>query len=714
MQPTANTTRLSLTRQHAVAEYMRSREVYRNETVAVLVDAFRHTHAYTKLFGSVKDESGLAGEIQQFRVLFFLSHFHSDHYSGITEGWNHGTIYASRSTANVLCWRLGLPESRVKRMDFCVTYVFSLKDGALLYEQKEETAGQSCPEECFSLTLISAKHCPGAVMFLFRSAVFGTVLHTGDFRFTQEKFTFFRPLEALRMRCTHEEVEMDKDPILRSVAGKIDVLFLDNTFCDRRFSFLSRAESLREVNQAVLSMFREHASTLKSEEEQVAPLAQEGKERAVSVAVFIGSYFIGKERIALSIQENFPLASVKDAKCRVVPTYVSPEKYEALRQLDYHLDHFVPFPRYQGAVKSESSTLEPFTRHAVRLPQDTLSSSPEVAQDVFPSFEQAEVPCNEIVYYLTIFLVPFSSVTRPALAVASGGRSRRQRDDSTTGEAAGEAHQDVSFSGEFISLWGEEVVDLKQFDKVLYVEPTGWSRKVSRQPLSKRVTLLRLPYSEHSSFTELVDFVEFMNPTAIVPTVSLELFKKYEVLFAEKAPRLRQRYANAQPLSRFLVPKQLPALGGSDTKVLEGSCVSAIERRKQRNPFAPITVIEEVILIDEDYKSCNFLDSKVAQVTDTLNESEVDGENEVLALRKSAQGSRVTNAFVSVGNPVTREMSEKEVTRHGVGREQMNTQISTYHRARLNNVSTDDSDDSDDCVCVLVRPHFTEVSDSSN
>ncbi|RNF07040.1 DNA cross-link repair 1A protein [Trypanosoma rangeli] len=710
MQSTANMTSLSLTRQHAVAEYMRSREVYRNETVAVLVDAFRHTHAYTRLFGRVKDEIGLAGEIQQFRLLFFLSHFHSDHYSGITEGWNHGTIYASRSTANLLCWRLGLPQSRVKHMDFCVTYVFSLKDGALLYEQKEETEVEDCPEECFSVTLISAKHCPGAVMFLFRSTVFGTILHTGDFRFTQEKFAFSRPPEALQMLCTHEGVEMDKDPVLRSVAGKVDVLFLDNTFCDRRFSFLSRAESLREVNQAILSLFREHTSTLKPEAERVAPLAQEGKERVVSVAVFIGSYFIGKERIALSIQENFPLASVKDSKCRVVPTYVSPEKYEALRQLDYYLDHFVPFPRCQGAVKGESSTLETFTRHAVRLPQDTLSSSPEVARDVFSSFELAEMPCNEIVYYLTILLVPFSSVTRPALAVASGGRSKRQRDDST----AGDTHQDVSFSGESISLWGEEVVDLKQFDKVLCVEPTGWSRNASRQPVSKRVTLLRVPYSEHCSFTELVDFVEFLNPTLIVPTVSLELFKKYEVLFAEKAPRLRQRYANAQPLSRFLVPRQLPVLGGSDTKGLEDSCVGVIERRKQRNPFAPITVIEEVILIDGDYKNCSFLDSNVAQVTNALNENEVDRENEALTLRKDAQVTVATNAVVSIGNPVMRERSEKEVTQHAVGKEQMNTQISTYHRTRLNDVGANGSDDSDDCVCVLVRPHFIEVSDSSN
>ncbi|RNF19442.1 DNA cross-link repair 1A protein [Trypanosoma conorhini] len=717
MQSAANATRRAPTKQKSLAEYMRSREVYRNENVALLVDAFRHTHAYAKSSGGPKEGCSLAGELRPFRVLFFLSHFHSDHYNGITEGWNHGTVYASRGTANLLCWRLGIPETRVKRMDFCVSYVFSLTNGALLYEKREDGEGQSCAEECFSLTLLPANHCPGAVMFLFRSSVFGTVLHTGDFRFTQEEFAFSQRPEAPRMvPRTHAEVEMAKNPVMRSVAGDVDVLFLDNTFCDRRFSFPSRAESLREVNLALLSLFREHTPTLKSEAERVAPLVQEGKEDAVSVAVFIGAYFIGKERIALSIQESFPLASAEDSKCDVVPTYVSPEKYEALRQLDYHPDRFVPLPRRQAVVTGEGSSLELFARHAVRLPQDALSSSPQVARGLLSSFELAEAPSKTTVCYLTIFLVPFSSVTYPALAAACGGRSKRRRDDGTAEETAGYAHQEPSLRAEAISLWGEEVVELEQFNGVLCVEPTGWTRKVSRHPISKRVTLLRVPYSEHSSFTELVDFVGFLNPRRIVPTVSPELFKKYEVCFAERAPRLRQRYANVQPLSRFLVPRHLLAVGGSDTKALEGPCVNAGGRRKQRNPFAPIATVEEVIFIDEDCEKRSPLDSDFVQVTDTLNKEkeEVAGETESLTLMSGAELAVVTDAVGSTGNLLTRGGCEKEVALNAVGSGRMDTTLLTRHGSRSNSVSADDRSDSRDCVCVLVRPHFIEVSDSSN
>jgi hypothetical protein len=64
------------------------------------------------------------------------------------------------------------------------------------------------------VTAINANHCPGSVMLLFEGS-FGTVLHTGDFRYHSE---------------------MLKHPALTSLTAlkkKIDRIYLDNTFLDR-------------------------------------------------------------------------------------------------------------------------------------------------------------------------------------------------------------------------------------------------------------------------------------------------------------------------------------------------------------------------------------------------------------------------------------------------------------------------------------------------
>ena len=65
------------------------------------------------------------------------------------------------------------------------------------------------------MTLIGANHCPGAVMFVFKSPG-GNVLHTGDFR--------FRP-QIL-------------DDISRAAEGQpIDYLHMDNTFATSEEEF---------------------------------------------------------------------------------------------------------------------------------------------------------------------------------------------------------------------------------------------------------------------------------------------------------------------------------------------------------------------------------------------------------------------------------------------------------------------------------------------
>lgn len=88
---------------------------------------------------------------------------------------------------------------------------------------------------------------------------------------------------------------------------------------------------------------------------------------------------------------------------------------------------------------------------------------------------------------------------------------------------------------------------LGQFDdiytKALAIRPTGWEKK---QKLQKRgrVTILGVPYSEHSSYSELERFIRHLKPDEVISTVPLGSN-------LSKVPSIP-----AQWLSKELIPKR--------------------------------------------------------------------------------------------------------------------------------------------------------------
>jgi DNA cross-link repair 1A protein len=72
------------------------------------------------------------------------------------------------------------------------------------------------------------------------------------------------------------------------------------------------------------------------------------------------------------------------------------------------------------------------------------------------------------------------------------------------------------------------------YASIIAVQPTGWTFSAkSKQPgqlLSKRAKgsdiIYGAPYSEHSSYSELLDCVRYLNPKRIVPTVNCSTQEK--------------------------------------------------------------------------------------------------------------------------------------------------------------------------------------------
>ncbi|NWS79789.1 DCR1B exonuclease, partial [Toxostoma redivivum] len=133
--------------------------------------------------------------------------------------------------------------------------------------------GQSHVVGEVTVTLIDSNHCPGSVMFLFEGT-FGTILYTGDFRYTSA------------MQC---------EPALRG--RHIDRLYLDNTHCHPQRALPSRALATRQAARLIRAHPQHH--------------------------VVIGVYTLGKETLLVDLALEFSTWVV-----------VSPWRLEQMRLLE--------------------------------------------------------------------------------------------------------------------------------------------------------------------------------------------------------------------------------------------------------------------------------------------------------------------------------------------------------------------------------------------
>ncbi|XP_019618438.1 PREDICTED: 5' exonuclease Apollo-like [Branchiostoma belcheri] len=150
--------------------------------------------------------------------LFFLSHMHADHTSGLSPSWKH-PIYCSEITAKLLVHKFHIPPALVHPLGVGESHILAL----------DETG-----QETMTVALFDANHCPGAVMFLFQG-YFGSIFYTGDFRYSPEMFD--------------HEVLANRPPV--------DVLYLDNTYCSPECAFPSRTQATQMIKD-IISRHPEH------------------------------------------------------------------------------------------------------------------------------------------------------------------------------------------------------------------------------------------------------------------------------------------------------------------------------------------------------------------------------------------------------------------------------------------------------------------------
>ncbi|KAL2817171.1 DNA repair metallo-beta-lactamase-domain-containing protein [Aspergillus granulosus] len=266
--------------------------------------ASRGKQAYQRTCPFYKIITGFSISVDAFRYgavqgcnAYFLSHFHSDHYIGLSKSWHHGPIYCSKATANLVRQQLKVDPKWLVELEF---------------ETKTEVPNTGGVQ----VTMIEANHCPGSAIFLFEKVSSGPsmriqrVLHCGDFR-------------ASPQHVQHPLLRPDVvDPKTgKSRQQRIDTCYLDTTYLSPKYAFPRQSDVISTCAELCMRIdqgqydslgympFQTGDTTtvsknpisnfLSSAAGTVKSSTQSGPEGRLLVV--IGTYSIGKERMCLAI-----------------------------------------------------------------------------------------------------------------------------------------------------------------------------------------------------------------------------------------------------------------------------------------------------------------------------------------------------------------------------------------------------------------------------
>ena len=452
---------------------------------------------------------------------YFLSHFHSDHYGGISKKWSYERvfkdntdynddsrykkiIYCTKITGRLLTLRFSIDPRFIKHLELDTRYMvrsyvddfgvqgpqdlknyesqlpetslyesdlpFNLPDGGIIVDELQPP---SIPG--LYVTTITANHCPGSGIFLFESlsldGKWHRILHCGDFRVNKQ--ILCHPLLSAFSTESNSLI--------------LDKVYLDTTYMSPLYNFPKQELVCDTVSNLFHELSNEDSPSLFStwfgalQQSRITDFLTK-KPKKKKFLILVGTYLIGKERLAMAI--------LKRLNCLIYNLNINSrdDKIDILRSYE---DEYLDLVLTDDELGGENANC---TVHLV--PMTIVGSISELSNyfnhnNYYTHFERC------------VGLRPTGWSFQPRYVKMED----KQPEEPTLDTLFSIMNESPTFS--FV-------------DDVLPQVPTPRATNTTRdRPDQSLYRIYSVPYSEHSSFRELAYFVVFFNIRDVVPTVNI-------------------------------------------------------------------------------------------------------------------------------------------------------------------------------------------------
>ena len=202
--------------------------------------------------------------------IYFLSHFHSDHYIGLKKSWNQGIIYCSPITATLVKYKFKIPDDMIR----------TIVDGEPTWITPN-----------IKVTAFDANHCPGSQVYLFQE-----YMPQGNEPKDCHNKTNVSKVDPLLVRQFIHTGDFRANKMLQQQFRNdfpIDAVYLDTTY----LSHCHRLPSQREVVVQTARYVRQFLEKRDLMRKRRLLVGNNHRNKLI----LVGAYSIGKERLALEM-----------------------------------------------------------------------------------------------------------------------------------------------------------------------------------------------------------------------------------------------------------------------------------------------------------------------------------------------------------------------------------------------------------------------------